>query len=299
MTDEFFTRTQPLAARSGGLRSVLFGVVIAILIGGGVVGYLAWSQLYPFDQKTPDQPMPPLAAQIPLTQAQPAAPADLLIAPQVQAGAMDTRIAALEQRLSQLDLRAAAASDNAARAEGLLIAFAARRALDRGVPLGYLEDHLRLRFADALPNAVRTVIDASRQPVTLDQLDGELNQLANSLSQVKANGGLWDKVKFEVSSLFVVRHDSAPDPSPASQIDRARIYLAAGKIEAAVADVQRLPGAADANRLGNGLAKTWVTSARRYVAARRALDLIETTALLDTRALEDGKGKVVDQPGVN
>src|SRR3546814_3562519 len=34
----------------------------------------------------------------------------------------------------------------------LLIAFAARRALDRGLSLGYLEAQLRLRFGDDQPN---------------------------------------------------------------------------------------------------------------------------------------------------
>ena len=46
-----------------------------------------------------------------------------------------------------------AASGNAARAEGLLIAFSARRTLERGNDLGYLGDQLRLRFGDAEANA--------------------------------------------------------------------------------------------------------------------------------------------------
>ena len=45
-----------------------------------------------------------------------------------------------EQRLSRIDLQATAASGNAARAEGLLIAFAARRMIDKGEPLGFLEE---------------------------------------------------------------------------------------------------------------------------------------------------------------
>ena len=49
------------------------------------------------------------------------------------------RVAALEQRLGQVDTHSRAAVGNADRAEGLLVAFAARRALDRGVALGFLE----------------------------------------------------------------------------------------------------------------------------------------------------------------
>ena len=48
-----------------------------------------------------------------------------------------------------------------------------------------------------------------------------------------------------------------------------------------------MPGANDAN--------AWITEARRYAKARDALDLIETTALLDTRNLKDGAGKAVEQ----
>ena len=53
------------------------------------------------------------------------------------------RVAALEQRIGQVDTQSRAAVGNADRAEGLLVAFAARRALDRGVALGFLEALLR------------------------------------------------------------------------------------------------------------------------------------------------------------
>jgi hypothetical protein len=43
------------------------------------------------------------------------------------------RVNRLEERLALLDLQSRAAVGNADRAEGLLVAFAARRALDRGV----------------------------------------------------------------------------------------------------------------------------------------------------------------------
>src|SRR5688572_11436236 len=63
--------------------------------------------------------------------------------------ALAVRLAELEQRMTRLNLAAEAASGNAARAEGLLTAAAARRAIERGTPLGYLEDQLKVRFADA------------------------------------------------------------------------------------------------------------------------------------------------------
>jgi hypothetical protein len=54
-------------------------------------------------------------------------------------GAMETRVQQLEDKLNRLDLEAAAASGNAVRAEALLVAFAARRVVERGAPLGYLK----------------------------------------------------------------------------------------------------------------------------------------------------------------
>ena len=84
-----------------------------------------------------------------------------------QQGGLDSRVAAMEQRLTRLDLQTQAAAGNAARAEGLLIAFASRRAIERGAPLGYLADQLRLRFGDARPNAVRTVIETAQTDATL------------------------------------------------------------------------------------------------------------------------------------
>ena len=50
-----------------------------------------------------------------------------------QQGGIDQRLAAAEQRLARLDLQAQAAAGNAARAEGLLIAFATRRRLFRPI----------------------------------------------------------------------------------------------------------------------------------------------------------------------
>ena len=66
-------------------------------------------------------------------------------------------IAELEARLANVDTSSRVASGFATRAEGLMVAFAARRALDRGLSLGYVEDQLRLRFAAAEPEAVATV----------------------------------------------------------------------------------------------------------------------------------------------
>ena len=79
--------------------------------------------------------------------------------------------------VGQVDTQSRAAVGNADRAEGLLVAFAARRALDRGVALGFLEALLRQRFGDSQPQAVGMIITAAREPVTLQELQDGLLQV--------------------------------------------------------------------------------------------------------------------------
>ena len=205
-----------------------------------------------------------------------------------QQGGLDSRVAAMEQRLARIDLQLEAATGNAARAEGLLIAFAVRRAIERGTPLGYLGDQLRLRFGDARPNAVQTIVDVSRDPVTLDQLIARLDGLSPQLVDDEPRGDVVSWFGRELSELFVVRREDRPSPQPARRVDRARLFLETGRPEAAVAEVRNLPNASEA--------AGWIEDAERYARAQRALELIETTAILETRGLRDGAGNLVQQP---
>lgn len=204
-----------------------------------------------------------------------------------QQGGIEQRLAAAEQRLARLDLQAQAATGNAARAEGLLIAFAARRSLGRGAELGYLADQLRLRFGDALPNAVNTVIDFSRKPITVDQLVARLDGLAPKLAD-QPEPNLIDRLQNQIGSLFVIRRESTPSPQPLQRMDRARFFLESGRVDRAIEEVRGLPGAANAD--------SWIRDAERYAAAQRALDLIETSAVLEPRRLRDSAGAPVQQP---
>ena len=201
----------------------------------------------------------------------------LVVAPIDGANALAARVAELEQRLSRITLQAESASGNASRAEGLLVAFAVRRALDRGLSLGYLDAQLRLRFGDDQPNAVKTIIDTSREPVTLEQLRAELDALAPQLVGRGGddNGSLWTGLRRELGELFVVRSAGTQSPRASERLDRARRYLGAGQADLAIAEVEAMPGAAVAN--------DWLIDARRYHEARRALDLIETAAILEPR----------------
>lgn len=288
MPDELFTRSQLTPPRRGtSLRAILGTGLFAFLGGAALIGYLVYSGQIKLDSHVPatiGSPAPAPSASAPVALAQPSAAASLAA---VQGG-FDQRVAALEQRLARLDLQAAAAEGNTARAEGLLIAFAARRAIERGAPLGYLADQLKLRFTAAQPAAVQTVIDAAGKPVTLDQLAGQLDALAPSLAAAPKDEGGWDRIKRGLSGLFVVRKDSTPSTRPEDRLDRARLLLRTGQSAAAADEIGRMPGAAGA--------ADWIAAARRYADAQKALDLIETTALLDSDRLKNASGQTVQQP---
>lgn len=188
-----------------------------------------------------------------------------------QAQAIDTRVAEIETRMARVDLRAAAAAGNADRAESLLLAFAARRAVDRGVGLGFVEQPLRQRFGHSQPRAVGSIITAAQAPVTIAALRAELTQLQPIVTRSAASKGWWQATRDSLGSLFVVRRDGANSPTPDARLDRARLLVENGQVDGAMAEVARLPQGQQTS--------AWLALARRYVDAHNALDLIEAEAL--------------------
>ena len=291
MAEDVYSRPE---ASGGGLRSALLVALAAFVLGLAVAGYVAWRSGFDFWGLIGEETaVEPLAVSQSLPSPSPSADEAVQQATQAvervaeQQGGIDQRVAAMEQRLSRLDLQAQAAAGNAARAEGLLIAFATRRALERGAPLGYLADQLTLRFGDAQPNAVRTVIAAAENPITLDQLLARLEGLAPRLARNPQNEDAFQAFRRELGQLFVVRRATVASPQPERRLDRARLFLESGRIDAAVGEVRNLPNAAEAS--------AWIADAERYAAAQRSLDLIETTAILEPRELRDSAGNRVEQ----
>ncbi|SCW63643.1 hypothetical protein SAMN02927924_01837 [Sphingobium faniae] len=198
---------------------------------------------------------------------------------------LDSRVAQLEERLSRITVEAQAASGNATRAEGMLVAFAARRALDNGVALGYIEGQLRLRFGQAQPRAVATIINAAREPVTLGDLRGGLTRIAAQVTSPPRDASWWKALEHEARELITIRKASTPSPRPQAAMDRALRDMDAGQVDAALQEMQRMPDRAAADR--------WMQMARRYLEARRALDLIETAAILEPRQLRGADSQPV------
>jgi len=290
--------SQPDAAQYGSrrqpssIRGLILAALAAFLAGGALVG---WLMGYNFQSADPRsgvvadrgaapgavldaKPTPLVAAAIKAEQA--------VERVEEQQGGLDQRLAAAEQRLTQLDLQAQAAAGNAARAESLLIAFATRRAVERGAELGYLSDQLRLRFGDQWPNAVGTIIEFSRNPIRLDSLVARLEGLAPQL-RTSSEGPSWAAFQRELGQLFVVRRESTPSPQPERRLERARWALEQGRYKAAIDEVKGMPGASKA--------EVWIKDAERYAKAMEALEVIETAAVLDQRGLRDGAGNPVRQ----
>lgn len=306
-----YERVKPTDGKSNMTRNVLILMAVAF-IGGAILTGWIFSRYNPFDsadteaiattaegeQVAAGDPAAALANRIDSegkvlppqsAMAQPSmAPTQL--SPEIER-ALAVRVADLEDRLSRINVQAQAASGNAARAEGLLIAFAARRALDRGSPLGYIEAQLKLRFGDAQPKAVTTIINASMAPVTLEELASGLEDVGPTLTTGSSGAGFMADLRNELSELFVIRRDGTPSPAPQQRLTRAKRYVEQGNIDAAIAEIEKLPGSTS-----EGAPAVWMEKARRYNEARRALDVIETAAILEPQQLRAGNGGNVVQP---
>lgn len=180
------------------------------------------------------------------------------------------RLDQLELRLRDIDGSARNAAGYATRAERIMIAFAVRRAIERGQPLGPLEAQLRTRFGERQSEAVAAILRAAAQPVTLEDLRLALDTIAPRLSS-DPRDGLWDRVRRMLANQVVLRQADAPSPRPADRLRRARRALDRGDVEAALAEVAHMPGVVAAEQ--------WTAAARRFIAARVGLIDIERAAM--------------------
>jgi hypothetical protein len=258
----------PPQRRRWGAPLLLAMLAFALGIAGTVVAVRNWSIVAGLVRPAATQPAVPVlvAAKAPPVIVQPAPLADPALAEHVNE---------LQARIVAVEARADAITNDADRAEGLLIAFAARRALDRGQPLGYLEGLLRDRFGARDAAAVAQVIAASQRPVTLLQLREGLDALRPKLVARSPDESAWTGIRRELASLFVLRHADQPSQAPNDRFERATQALEQGQADAAAAEVSRMPGASGA--------ADWLAQVRRYVLARNALDRLETAALLAPR----------------
>ncbi|MBM3927876.1 MAG: hypothetical protein FJ335_05370 [Sphingomonadales bacterium] len=262
----------PAPRRRG--RGTLILVLFAFLIGMVAMYYVLpavqrWTAgTTAIAPTTPDPAAQPVASSAPVR----AATTDpaTLDALTVRTAALDAQLRGVEARMAAADTASRTAAAQSRRAEGLMIAFAARRALDRGLPLGYLEPQLRARFGTEQPEAVATVIGAVGSP-TLAELREGLTKIAPTLSTGSRRDGFFTTIWRELSTLVVLRRESTPSSRPDDRLQRARLTLDGGNVEGALAEVARMPGAANASN--------WIAAAKRYIETRRALNVLERAAI--------------------
>ena len=250
---------------------LLIGLAL-IIVGAGAA---AWSLAhYPKAARlvgiaTPPQPQPALTPKPVVTNPAPPGPSS---APQNNDPEDAAKIANLEQRVARVENATQRAEGFAGRADALVVAFAARRAIDRGVALGYLENLLVDRFGGQHPAAVATIITSSHQPVRLNDLIAEYDTLGPQLREGGPQDSWWTNLKREFGGLIEIHPVDRPAANPDARYHRAAQRLASGDVDQALSETMRLPGASRAG--------SWIAQARRYIAAHRALDEIESAALL-------------------
>ena len=238
---------------------------VLLIVAGAALATWALARSAPAARLLGVAPAPETTTVLRLAPAAPPAEASAL--PQEAA-----RLAAVEGRLAAVENATQRAQGSAGRADALLVAFAARRAVDRGLALGYLEPLLIERFGRAHEQAVATIVTSARQPVRLDQLIDSYSALGADLRSAGPDEGWWTGVRRELGTVISIRRADAPSVRPQARYDRAYARLERGEVDAALAETMRLPGV--------GRAEGWVAQARRYIAAHRALDEIESAALL-------------------
>ena len=194
------------------------------------------------------------------------------IAPVPGPASESQEIEKIEDRLEQVETTTERVEGSAGRADALLVAFAARRAVDRGVALGYLEPLLLDRFGRNHPRAVATIVTGSHAPVRLNDLTSQYRELGPVLRSSAATDGWVAQFQRELGSLVQIRRADRPSTQPDARYLRALSALENGEVDIALAETMRLPGA--------GRAEQWIRQARQYVAVQRALDEIESGALL-------------------
>lgn len=280
MNGDEILATEP--SRGSPIRLIVAIGLIAFLGGLAVMALVLRFWLVPAPQVAPVQPPAPVRAGPPV-------PTGTDIATLYSREEMlAQRLNELEGRLTGIDQATRTASGFATRAEGMMIAFAARRAIDRGLPLGYVEGQLDARFRAVAPQAVATIIQSAREPVTVEDLRLAIDRISPNLVSASPSDSLWTRLLRQLNTLVVIRQESSPSPRATDRMLRIRRLISSGHVQAAMAEVSRLPGSAHA--------ESWMAAATRYVDTRRALDTIELAAIQGRTA--PATGPVQPVPGI-
>ncbi len=264
-TEPTYAVSSPQPARRG-IRGGLFFLTIAFIAGIGVMGWALTQWDVARIWLLGEAPVAETARPVPRADV----PQPVFAPPPVAADQqLVARLAAIEARMALLEANGAGVNGSSSRADALIAAFMARRAIDRGAGLGAAEALLSQQFGVKHARDVAAIIDASRKPVTLAMLTRDLDAL---IVEPAASGvGWWDSFTQGFSELITVRSAETVPTDPPARLARARSMLVTGEVERARIEVSQLPF--------DERARAWVLNAQRYRDVQSALDRVEAAAL--------------------
>ncbi len=181
------------------------------------------------------------------------------------------KVEALEKRVAQIDSQDGTAVAFSPPQGGVATALRARRALDSGASLSFIQTQLTQRFGDRYPQAVDALQQLASEPVTLDELRDDLARRGDAIIGRGGEAGLWSRIQLELGELFMLRERGESPTSPAHILQRAGEDISKGDLKGAIEKIASLPK--------NDASGAWLESARRYQNAKDALDRIERGAL--------------------
>lgn len=220
--------------------------ILAFAGGGLAISWLSSSGLAPWTESAPAAPAAPVTA---LPEPAPPPVNPMLaspVAPQILQPIADS-----------------------ARTEAMLVAMAARRAINAGASLGDLGPRIETAFGQSQPQALARIKAAEKEGMTPAKLAAEFDSIVPQLGREPEMS--WARVRNEIMTMFVLHTSDAPPATADAQSQRARDLILAGNVESAIRLVMAMPGAANA--------RDWLAKARRYVETQRALDSLEKAAL--------------------
>ena len=157
---------------------------------------------------------------------------------------------------------------SASQAEAMLLVREVRDSIEAGKALGPLGSRLQVTFAASQPQALAIIANAARQPISNAQLLAGFDSISPQL--VLPVETLWDRMRRETNSLFVLRSHDAPLTASAARIERIRGLIISGDIARAAQLVRAMPGAASAS--------DWMGDAARAISVQQALDQLSRSA---------------------
>jgi hypothetical protein len=156
------------------------------------------------------------------------------------------------------------------QAEAQLLVMNVRRAVEVGKPLGDLMARLQASFGQSQPQLLATINASARAPISNAALLKEFDAIAPTLSL--PSGTAWDRARYEMATLFVLRRTDAKPTAQAARVATVRELILSGDIATAARMVQALPSKA--------AAYDWLANANRAIAVRQALDSLDRATAL-------------------